>query len=52
MSGANKQKIPGSIVGGDTSPVGLSSGGASGVKICQIKHVELPPCGGPRERWK
>lgn len=28
--------------GRDTNPCGVTSGRASGVKVCQIKHAELP----------
>lgn len=37
----SKQKILGSILGGDTN-LSVMSGGASGVQICQIKNVVTP----------
>lgn len=37
-----KWKIPGSSPGGEINPFGVGSGRASGIKICQVKHVKLP----------
>lgn len=39
----NKWKILSLILGGDTNSLGVVSGKASGVKICHMKYVELPP---------
>lgn len=43
-----KQKITGSLPGGGSDPLDVTSGSLSSVKICLIKYVALPavaiPC--------